>query len=150
MNRLSVRAVAIVVATGVSIVIAVVTGGRAQTTSPAKRTDPKINEPFKKPDVKGFIQKFESEDREVYAKRAEIVAALGLKPGMSVADVGAGTGLFTRLFADKVGETGRVYAVDICAPFPGAHRRRREETWTVPGRHASGLPVIDQSAARFC
>jgi SAM-dependent methyltransferase len=117
MNRLPVRAVAIVVATGVSIVIAVVTGASAQTTPPAKRTDPKINEPFKKPDVKGFIQKFESDDREVYAKRAEVVAALGLKPGMAVADVGAGTGLFTRLFADKVGESGRVYAVDIAPRF---------------------------------
>jgi ubiquinone/menaquinone biosynthesis C-methylase UbiE len=94
-----------------------VTGGWAQTTAPATRTDPKINEPFKKPDVKGFIQKFESDDREVYAKRAEVVAALGLKPGMSVADVGAGTGLFTRLFADKVGKTGRVYAVDIAPRF---------------------------------
>jgi ubiquinone/menaquinone biosynthesis C-methylase UbiE len=105
------------VATGVSIEIQVVTGGWAQTTAPATRTDPKINEPFKKPDVKGFIQKFESDDREVYAKRTEVVAALGLKPGMSVADVGAGTGLFTRLFADKVGKTGRVYAVDIAPRF---------------------------------
>ena len=32
-----------------------------------------------------------------------------------MADVGAGTGLFTRLIADKVGKTGRVYAVDIAA-----------------------------------
>jgi len=117
MNRLSVRAGAIVVVTSVCVVIAVVTSGWAQTTPSATRTDPKINEPFKKPDVKGFIQKFESEDREVYAKRAEVVAALGLKPGMSVADVGAGTGLFTRLFADKVGKTGRVYAVDIAQDF---------------------------------
>ena len=142
MDRLAVRAVAIVVATGVSIFTAVVTGGWAQTTSPAKRTDPKINEPFKKPDVKGFIQKFESEDREVYAKRDEIVAALGLKPGMAVADVGAGTGLFTRLFADKVGETGRVYAVDIAPRFLAhiaaeAKKRGRSQVVTVQASQLS-------------
>ena len=65
----------------------------------------------------GFIKKFESDDREVFAKRHEIVAALGLRPGMAVADVGAGTGLFTRLFAEKVGKTGKVYAVDIAPRF---------------------------------
>ena len=82
------------------------TGAGARRPRRPTKTDPKINEPFKKPDVKGFIKKFESDDREVYAKRHEIVAALGLTPGMAVADVGAGTGLFTRLFAEKVGKTG--------------------------------------------
>ena len=46
-----------------------------------QRTDPKINEPFKNPDVKGFIKRFESAEREVYVKRNEIVAALGLTLG---------------------------------------------------------------------
>ncbi len=36
---------------------------------------------------------------------------------MAVADVGAGTGLFTRIFAEKVGADGKVYAVDISKPF---------------------------------
>ena len=36
---------------------------------------------------------------------------------MSVADIGAGTGLFTRLFAETVGRRGKVYAVDISRPF---------------------------------
>jgi ubiquinone/menaquinone biosynthesis C-methylase UbiE len=36
---------------------------------------------------------------------------------MVVADVGAGTGLFTRLFAVEVGPQGRVYAVDIARKF---------------------------------
>jgi len=82
-----------------------------------QRTDPRINQPFKNPDVKGFIQKFESPEREVYVKRNEIVAALGLTSGMAVADVGAGTGLFTRLIAEKVGPKGRVYAVDVAQSF---------------------------------
>ncbi len=43
----------------------------------------------------------------------QVVAALKLKAGDVVADIGAGTGYFTRRLAKNVGETGRVYAVDI-------------------------------------
>jgi ubiquinone/menaquinone biosynthesis C-methylase UbiE len=78
---------------------------------------PGINDPFKDPDVTGFREKFEGESREVYAKREKIVAACGAKPGMVVADVGAGTGLFTRLLAKAVGPDGQVYAVDIAPKF---------------------------------
>ena len=35
-----------------------------------------------------------------------------------MADIGAGTGLFTRLIAEKVGEKGKVYAVDIAPRIP--------------------------------
>jgi ubiquinone/menaquinone biosynthesis C-methylase UbiE len=98
----------------------IVAGGRATHNVKIywnRATDPNINEPFKNPDVKEYIKRFESDNREVFARRDQIVAALGLAPGMAVADVGAGTGLFTRLIADKVGKTGRVYAVDIAASF---------------------------------
>ncbi|QDU23671.1 methyltransferase domain-containing protein [Urbifossiella limnaea] len=78
---------------------------------------PGINDPFKEPDVKGFQTKFEGESREVYVAREKVVAAVGLRPGMVVADVGAGTGLFTRLFANAVGPTGQVFAVDIAPKF---------------------------------
>jgi FkbM family methyltransferase len=78
---------------------------------------PGINAPFENPDVKEFVGKFEVESREIYAKRKEILQACKLKPGMAVADVGAGTGLFTRLFAEAVGPDGQVYAVDIAPKF---------------------------------
>lgn len=98
--------------------LAILAAAGSQTPAQERgRADPKINEPFKNPDLGGFIKKFESEDREVYKMRHEIVAAVRLKPGMAVADVGAGTGLFTRLFADGVGPSGKVYAVDISAQF---------------------------------
>jgi cyclopropane fatty-acyl-phospholipid synthase-like methyltransferase len=41
-----------------------------------------------------------------------VVATLGLKPGMKVADIGAGSGLFTRPIASAVAPA-TVYAVDI-------------------------------------
>jgi predicted methyltransferase len=36
---------------------------------------------------------------------------------MTVADIGAGTGLFTRLFSERVGAAGKVYALDISKVF---------------------------------
>lgn len=83
----------------------------------ASETTQDINKAFVNPDVKQYVERFESESREVYAKRHEIVKAVGLKPGMEIADVGAGTGLFSRLFAEAVGPMGRVYAIDISRPF---------------------------------
>jgi ubiquinone/menaquinone biosynthesis C-methylase UbiE len=82
-----------------------------------KSVRPGINDPFKDPDVKKYVSTFEGESREVFAKRKEIVAAVGLKSGTVVADVGAGTGLFTRLFAAEVTDKGKVFAVDIAQKF---------------------------------
>ena len=82
-----------------------------------KSVKPGINDPFKDPDVPKFVGTFEGESREIFTGRDKVVAACDLKPGMIVADVGAGTGLFTRLFAKAVGPDGQVYAVDIAPKF---------------------------------
>lgn len=42
-----------------------------------------------------------------------VVERLQIQPGSSVADIGAGTGYFTMIFAEKVGADGTVYAVDV-------------------------------------
>ena len=44
-----------------------------------------------------------------------VVAALELTPGMKVADIGSGSGLFTRPIAQAVAPGGTAYAVDIDA-----------------------------------
>lgn len=82
-------------------------------------TAAEMNKQFKKPDlnVGQFIERFETDSREIYAQRKKIVEAVGLHPGMAVADVGAGTGLFTWLFAEAVGSKGAVYAVEIAPAF---------------------------------
>jgi|GEM_PF-208189 len=46
-------------------------------------------------------------------KASEVVKALNLKEGNVVADIGAGGGYFSFLFAKKVKEKGIVYAVEI-------------------------------------
>jgi len=69
------------------------------------------------PNAKSMADYFEGESRDVYRHREDIVAALNLKPGQNVADIGAGTGLFTRLLAPKVGPKGKVYAVDVAQNF---------------------------------
>jgi predicted methyltransferase len=51
--------------------------------------------------------------RDEWQKVPEILAALGAAPGQRVADVAAGKGYLTKPLAEKVGKTGRVYAVEI-------------------------------------
>ncbi len=105
-----------------------------------------INRPFvANTDVAAWNRAFESERREVYVKRDEIVAATGVKPGMSVADVGAGTGLFTMLFA-AAAKPGTVYAVDISPAFveyirdTATKRRMRNVTAILNDGVEVGLP----------
>lgn len=78
-----------------------------------------INDRFLDPDLDAtdFVNRFERDGREAYAARDAILQATGVRPGMRVADIGAGTGLFTVLFANEVGEQGWVYAVDISPKF---------------------------------
>jgi len=78
---------------------------------------PGINRYYENPDWQQWVNTFERPGREVYDKRHAIVDATGIRPGMTVADIGAGTGLFTRLFAERAGPQGQVYAVDISRPF---------------------------------
>jgi len=85
--------------------------GQAQSVSPG------INEHYRDPDYEIWRERFESSGREVYDQRHKIVAALDLRPGMTVADIGAGTGLFTLLFASAVGPQGKVFAEDISSVF---------------------------------
>jgi len=64
-------------------------------------------------DPKAYIAMLENPARDAYQKPDEVVRALALKPGETVADIGSGSGYFTLRLAAAVGDTGRVYGVDI-------------------------------------
>jgi predicted methyltransferase len=55
---------------------------------------------------------FDAPDRDAWQRPEQVVAALGLRPGQHVADLGAGTGYFSRYLSRAVGPTGAVLAVD--------------------------------------
>lgn len=78
-----------------------------------------INDRFKDPelDVDEWLDRFEVESREVYAARTAVMAACEITPGERVADVGAGTGFYSRLFARRTGAAGWVFSVDIAPRF---------------------------------
>jgi ubiquinone/menaquinone biosynthesis C-methylase UbiE len=77
---------------------------------------PGINETFKEqPDIS--IKLFDSIALHSVKQQKEILEACELKPGMDVADIGAGSGVHVRIFGEKVLPAGKVYAVDIIQEF---------------------------------
>lgn len=70
-----------------------------------------IGHRFEKADE--WVERFEGSDRDEWQKPDVVIATLQLRPGMSVADIGAGTGYFLPYLSKAVGKEGRVVAVDI-------------------------------------
>jgi len=118
--------------------------------------DPTINAPYQDPEYSQWVEAFERPGREVFDRRRDIVAASGVRPGMTVADIGAGTGLFTRLFAAAVGPKGKVYAVDISRNFvDNVLRTAREQglgnvEGIVNTQHSTGLPANSVDLVFVC
>ncbi len=99
--------------------------GLVQAEAPA--VGPNMNAYYYDADPDHWAEIFERSGREVFDRRFQVVDALGIEPGMRIADVGAGTGLYTMLFARAVGPAGRVYAVDISASFVESIEARAAE-----------------------
>lgn len=76
---------------------------------------PGINKAFKQQPEK-WIEYFHFSSSDPKLQK-EILDSLKLKPGMDIADVGAGSGVHAYLFAEKVLPDGKVYAVDIIQEF---------------------------------
>ncbi len=74
--------------------------------------------------AKAYIEALEDPKRDAYQKPHQVLAALDLKPGEVIADIGAGSGYFSFRLAQHVGVNGRVYAVDI-NPDMIIHMNRR-------------------------
>ena len=65
------------------------------------------------PGVESYAHRLDVPARDVWQKPDEVIRLLGCQPGMSVADLGAGTGYFIGPLSDAVGPEGRVIALDI-------------------------------------
>ncbi len=76
-----------------------------------ERHDATIHHAFD--DVAKWVQVFDDPGRDVWQKPDEVLHALGVLPGMTVADLGAGTGYFSVHLARSVGDNGRVLAIDV-------------------------------------
>jgi SAM-dependent methyltransferase len=64
------------------------------------------------------------DERRSADETGQVFSLLGIKPGMRVADVGAGTGYYTMLLADAVGPQGEVLAQDITPDYLAALQKR--------------------------
>ena len=93
-----------------------------------QNVNPEINRHYQGAVFQEWIGVFERPGREVYDQRAEVVKALQLRSGMDIADIGAGTGFYSLLFAQEVGSSGHVFAVDVTEDFVlNINRRAREQ-----------------------
>jgi predicted methyltransferase len=75
-------------------------------------------------DAEKWAKVFEGPDRDAWQKPAHVTELLQLRAGMTVADVGAGTGYFLPHLSKAVGASGRVLALDI-EPGMVEYMRRR-------------------------
>lgn len=92
-----------------------------------QNVNPGINQAYQDAQFQDWVGVFERPGREVYDKREAVVQSLNLKPGMDIADIGAGTGFYSLLFAKKVGTLGNVFAVDVTEDFIMNINRRAVE-----------------------
>jgi 2-polyprenyl-3-methyl-5-hydroxy-6-metoxy-1,4-benzoquinol methylase len=84
------------------LIALVLAGGT--TNSPAQLAARKADE---------WVATLEGPQRIATQNIDAVLAKLDLKPGMVIADIGAGSGLFSRPLAKAVAPAGKVYAVDI-------------------------------------
>jgi predicted methyltransferase len=64
-------------------------------------------------DTAKFEKAFDDPERAAWQKPGHVVALMEIAPGMTVADLGAGTGFFEPVLAAAVGAGGKVLALDV-------------------------------------
>ena len=76
-----------------------------------------------------------------------ILNALALQAGQTILDAGCGTGYMSKLFADKVTDSGKVYALDTDKHFLKtlANETRGANIVAVQGDVTAGTPLNDSS-----
>ena len=82
--------------------------------------------------------------RDARQKPKELVAQLGLRPGMAVADIGSASGYMLPFLAEAVGPRGTIFAQDIYPDFLAAARKHAAKysniTYILGNEKAAELP----------
>ena len=84
--------------------------------SPSPAADDAVNRKTSEP-YTGDLSIFEDAERAKNLKIDRVMDILKISDGKTVADIGAGSGWFTVRAAKRVGEKGRVFAVEINQPY---------------------------------
>jgi len=77
-------------------------------------------------DAERWAREFDDPARDAWQKPTEVVRLLAIEPGMTVADLGAGTGYFMKYLSNAVGPEGHVLALDVEPSMIDYMRRRAE------------------------
>ncbi len=104
----------------IALVAAATLGAGAPTPSDRATTSHRFD------DVERWQKIFDDPQRDAWQKPDALIAALAIPPGAAVADLGAGTGYFTRHLAAAVGNQGSVLAIEV-EPGLVDHLRARAE-----------------------
>ena len=96
--------------------------------TPSHHHDATVHHSFD--DVDHWVKIFDDPERDAWQKPDAVVRAPSLTPGMTVADLGAGTGYFSRHLSAGVGANGSVLAVDVEPNLVEYIRRRAEKEGT--------------------
>jgi predicted methyltransferase len=85
------------------LVLAVLAGGQARAEEAHRRFD----------NPEEWAKRWDGIERNEWQKPLSVMTFLGIRERETLAEIGAGTGYFTRLLSAYAGPLGKVYAVDI-------------------------------------
>ncbi len=95
----------------IALISIVLAGFMSGCTHHAKHNHTAAQQEFN--DIEFWVKMFEDPERDEWQKPAEVVEHLGLNNGDVIADIGAGTGYFSRRFAVAVSPNGMAFGLDI-------------------------------------
>jgi len=102
-----------VLAVGVMLAASLPLAWGQELAKPGEPHDPHdATSPHRFTGIEKWVKIFDDPGRDLWQKPDRVVAAMGLKPGMVVADLGAGTGYFIRHLSQAVAPGGMVLAID--------------------------------------
>ena len=85
------------------------------------------------PDLQSYSEQLDEQQRDEWQRPEEVIELLECRVGMTIVDLGAGTGYFLRYLSEAVGREGRVLALDIS---------RSSINWMSSRIEREGLPNV--------